>query len=52
MIQKIVKTFNIIELIGDGISKEITSEATKLLKIIEQNNNSIKFNITQYPIGY
>ena len=52
MMKKVVKTFNIIELIGDGISKEITSEATKLLKIIEQNNNSIKFNITQYPIGY
>ena len=46
------KTYKIIELIGDGISKEITHEALKLLNVIQKTNPSIKFQIKQLPIGY
>jgi 3-isopropylmalate dehydrogenase len=46
------KIYKIIELIGDGISKEITHEALKLLNVIQKTNPSIKFQIKQLPIGY
>ena len=33
-----IKVYKIIELIGDGISKEITQQATKILRVIEKEN--------------
>ena len=45
------KIYNIIELIGDGISQEITNESIKLLKVIE-SFSEYKFNIERLPIGY
>ena len=47
-----IKVYKIIELIGDGISKEITQQATKILRVIEKENKHINFNIEQLPIGY
>ena len=47
-----IKVYKIIELIGDGISKEITQQATKILRVIEKKNKYINFNIEQLPIGY
>jgi len=47
-----IKTYRIIELIGDGISKEITHEALKILNVIKQKNKLINFKIKQLPIGY
>lgn len=45
------KTYKIAVVAGDGIGTEVTEESLKVLRALEELDESVKFDFTEYPWG-